>query len=75
MRTLRWIALLSLCMDAPLFAATNGDEILDTWVTDSGESKVEIVKNEIPPAPLCQRGEFPNPHSRPLPRRACSHKL
>ena len=46
MRTLLWIAILSLCTSATaLHAATNGDEILGTWVTDSGESKVEIVKN------------------------------
>jgi uncharacterized protein (DUF2147 family) len=45
MRTLLWTALLGLCMNAPLLAATNGDEILGSWVTDSGESKVEIVRN------------------------------
>ena len=46
MRTLLWTALLGLCMNASaLLAATNGDAILGTWVTDSGESKVEIVKN------------------------------
>jgi uncharacterized protein (DUF2147 family) len=46
MRTLLRTALLGLCMNVSvLFAAASGDEILGTWVTDSGESKVEIVKN------------------------------
>ena len=46
MRALPWTALLlGLYMNSSLLAATNGDEILGTWITDSGESKVEIVRN------------------------------
>jgi hypothetical protein len=69
MRTLLSTVLLGLCMNASaLLAATNGDEILGTWVTDSGEDRGGFDFRhaaEKSPLPPFVKGGAPQPSPPP----------